>query len=216
MKKAIVTWIRKQVKAAKVKGAVFGLSGGIDSCVVAALLKEALGPSRVLALLLPCHSQAQDSKDAMLVAKRLGIRTRTIDLSKTYDTLLSVLPSASTLAKVNLRPRLRMMVLYYFANKLNYLVCGTGNKSELMAGYFTKHGDGGVDILPIGSLLKRQVRALALELDIPEHIITKPPTAGLWPGQTDEAEMGITYQQLDDIIDCLEKGKKQRQGSHNV
>jgi NAD+ synthase len=102
-----------------------------------------------------------------------------------------------------------MIVLYYFAKKLNYLVCGTSNKSELMAGYFTKYGDGGSDIVPLGDLYKTQVRKLATELKIPEKIITKPPTAGLWPGQTDEGEMGITYPELDDILNRLEKKKKQ-------
>jgi NAD+ synthase len=102
-----------------------------------------------------------------------------------------------------------MMVLYYFARKLNYLVCGTSNKSELMTGYFTKHGDGASDILPIGDLVKSEVRALAQELEIPEEVIAKPPTAGLWSGQTDEADLGITYPELDDILLRLEKGKKQ-------
>jgi NAD+ synthase len=104
-----------------------------------------------------------------------------------------------------------MLVLYYFANKLNYLVCGTGNKSEYRLGYFTKFGDGATDILPIGDLLKRQVRKLAMELGIPERIITKPPTAGLWPGQTDEGEMGITYNELDDILERIDKKKAQVQ-----
>jgi NAD+ synthase len=102
-----------------------------------------------------------------------------------------------------------MLLLYYFANKLNYLVCGTGNKSELMVGYFTKHGDGATDILPIGDLLKKEVRKLARRLGIPERIITKPPTAGLWPGQTDEGEMGITYPELDDILERMENRKSQ-------
>jgi NAD+ synthase len=145
----------------------------------------------------------------MLVARKLGIRTELIDLSAMYDRLLKVLPAAGALALANLKPRLRMLVLYYFANKLNYLVCGTGNKSELMVGYFTKHGDGATDILPIGGLLKKDVRRLAQSLGIPRQIITKPPTAGLWQGQTDEGEMGITYRELDDILGRLEKRKKQ-------
>jgi NAD+ synthase len=102
-----------------------------------------------------------------------------------------------------------MAVLYYFANQLNYLVCGTGNKSELMLGYFTKHGDGATDILPIGGLLKKQVRNLAKELRIPQCIINKPPTAGLWPGQTDEGEMGISYRELDDILERMENKTRQ-------
>jgi NAD+ synthase len=208
MKKKVVSWIKKQVKDAKAKGIVLGLSGGVDSSVVAALAKEALGKDKVLALLLPCHSQKQDLQDAKLVAKKLAIKTETIDLTNVYDNLIKIFPKANKLALANLKPRLRMLTLYYFANKLNYLVCGTGNKSELNVGYFTKHGDGATDILPIGDLLKRQVRQLAKELGIPKHIITKPPTAGLWPGQTDEGEMGITYPELDDILERLENKKK--------
>jgi NAD+ synthase len=102
-----------------------------------------------------------------------------------------------------------MLTLYYFANELDYLVCGTGNKSELMAGYFTKYGDGGADILPIADLLKKDVIKLARALGVARHIIGKPPTAGLWPGQTDEGEMGITYDQLDDILERLEQKRKQ-------
>jgi NAD+ synthase len=209
MKKKIIRWIKKQVKEAKAKGIVLGLSGGVDSSVIAALSKEAVGKERVLGLFLPCHSQKQDSEDAKIVAKKLGIKTKTIDLSRTYDSLLRILPQAQSLASANLKPRLRMLVLYYFANKLNYLVCGTGNKSELMVGYFTKHGDGATDILPIGDLLKWRVRELAQELGIPHHIIAKPPTAGLWPGQTDEGEMGITYAELDEILEGLQDKKRQ-------
>lgn len=209
MKKKIINWIRRQLKQAKAKGIVLGLSGGVDSSVVAALAKEAIGSKYVLALLLPCHSQKKDLEDARLIAKKLGIKIKTVDLSKIYDNLLKILPPPTSLARANLKPRLRMSVLYYFANKLNYLVCGTGNKSELMVGYFTKHGDGATDILPIGDLLKRQVRLLARELGIPEYIITKPPTAGLWLGQTDEGEMGITYPELDDILEGLENKRKQ-------
>lgn len=197
------------MKEAHVKGIVMGLSGGIDSATVAALAKEAIGKKRVLALILPCHSLRPDLADAALVTKKLGIQTKTIDLSRIYDSLIKLLPQAGGLAKANLKPRLRMLVLYYFANKLNYLVCGTGNKSELMVGYFTKHGDGATDILPIGNLLKKQIRSLARELRVPERIIARSPTAGLWPGQTDEGEMGITYNELDDILERLESKRKQ-------
>jgi NAD+ synthase len=209
MRKKIILWIRKQLKDSRVKGIVLGLSGGVDSSVVAALARAAVGKKRLLALILPCHSQEQDLKDARLVAKKLGIKTKTIDLSKIYDNLIKTLPKANKLALANLKPRLRMLTLYYFANKLNYLVCGTGNKSELKVGYFTKHGDGATDILPIGDLLKTQVRKLAKELGIPKYIITKPPSAGLWLGQTDEREMGITYPELDDILARQENKKRQ-------
>ena len=216
MRKKIVNWIRVQVKQAKAGGIVLGISGGLDSSVVLSLAKEAVGKNRVLALILPCVSQRQDLKDAQLVAKKLGITTKTIDLSKICRDLLQVLPKANQLAAANLKPRLRMLVLYYFANKLNHLVCGTGNKSEIMTGYFTKHGDGATDILPIGDLTKTEVRILARELGIPNQVITKPPTAGLWAGQTDEGEMGITYPELDDILGRLEKKKKHILSSEKV
>ncbi len=209
MKNKIIAWIRNQVRGAGAKGVVLGLSGGIDSAVAAALCKEAVGKDRVLAMLLPCDSHLRDQADAMLVAHRLGIKTGKIDLTAAFGILVRTLPPAGGLARSNLKPRLRMLTLYYFANKLNYLVCGTGNKSELMAGYFTKYGDGGVDILPLGDLYKKDVRQLAKELGIPQSVIEKPPTAGLWPGQTDEGEMGITYNELDDILERIEHKKKQ-------
>lgn len=216
VKNKIVGWIRKQVREAQAKGIVMGLSGGVDSSVVAALCKEAVGKTKVLGLFLPCHSQPEDLADAKLVAAKLGMKTKALDLSKIYDNLIKILPDGNGLARANLKPRLRMMVLYYFANKLNYLVCGTGNKSELLIGYFTKHGDGATDILPIGDLLKKDVRRLAQELGIPRHIITKPPTAGLWFGQTDEGEIGLTYNELDDILGCLGSKKKQVCGKPKV
>ena len=210
MRKRIVNWIKKEVKQAGAKGALLGISGGIDSAVVTALLKEAIGRRRVLGLFLSIHSRARDLEDARLLARKLGIKIKFIDLSAAYDNLIRILPRSAGLAKANLKPRLRMSVLYYLANAMDYIVCGTGNKSELMVGYFTKHGDGATDILPIGDLLKKEVKKLAKELGVPQRIIAKPPTAGLWPGQTDEAEMGITYDELDCILERLEKKRKQR------
>lgn len=203
----IVCWIKSRVRKAGAEGIVLGLSGGIDSAVVAALCIRAIGRGKVLALFLPCKSNPDDLKDAKLVAKSLGLKTKLVKLSKVYNSFLSVLPGSNVLSKNNLKPRLRMTTLYYFANKLNYLVCGTGNKSELMVGYFTKYGDGGVDILPIGDLLKYQVRSLAKELKIPEKIILKAPTAGLWKGQTDEGEMGLKYKVLDEVLKNIKSNK---------
>ena len=216
MKNQIVAWIKQKVKDSGAKGIVLGLSGGIDSAVVAALAKAAVGKNNLLVLFMPCNSQPQDLRDAELVAHQLELKTKLVDLSAVYNNFLKILPGAISMARGNLKPRLRMSTLYYFANKLNYLVCGTGNKSELLVGYFTKHGDGGVDILPIADLFKRQVRQLARELKMPPAIITKAPTAGLWYGQTDEVEMGITYNELDDILDRFCNHKKQVASSKSV
>lgn len=201
----IVRWLKEQAAAAGVKGAVFGLSGGIDSAVVAALCRKAFGVD-MLGVIMPCHSEPTDVEHAMLVAQAFDMPARLIKLDGIYDSLLNLLdPDAAAqgkrdLATSNLKPRLRMISLYYQANRLNYFVVGTGNKSELTVGYFTKHGDGGVDILPIAHLVKEQVRALAEHLGVPREVIDKPPSAGLWGEQTDEAEMGITYEQLDRYI----------------
>jgi len=152
---------------------------------------------------MPCHSDPQDAEHALLVAKQFSIPTRTVVLDNIYDTLLQVLPEVSAdpavrrLARGNLKVRLRMVTLYYLANQLKYMVVGSSNRSELAVGYFTKYGDGGVDIIPLGNLVKRQVRELARFLGIPREIIDKPPTAGLWPGQTDEGDFGFSYDDLD-------------------
>ncbi|OGC23966.1 NAD(+) synthase [candidate division WOR-1 bacterium RIFOXYB2_FULL_42_35] len=204
-------WIKEQVKNAGAKGCVFGLSGGIDSAVVGVLCKQ-IFPENVLGLLMPCFSNDEDIKHAQLLASKFAIPTRLIDLRFAYDQLYVQLEGKpfegekNNLAAANIKPRLRMLSLYYHANKNNYLVVGTGNKSEAVMGYCTKYGDGGVDILPLAALLKSQVRELAQELGVPEVIIEKPPSAGLWLGQTDEEEMGIRYAELDKIIVGLEKG----------
>ncbi len=203
----ISRWIREQVEAAGAAGVLVGLSGGIDSAVVAVLAQRAMG-DHVLGLLLPCYSLPEDERDALMVADTFKIRRERVDLSSIYDVFLQQLPEAGEMCRANLKPRLRMTTLYYYANKLNYLVTGTGNKSELMMGYFTKYGDGGVDLLPLGDLTKSQVRKLAEELEIPKRIIERPPSAGLWAGQTDEEEMNIRYEDLDKIIVSLEKRKE--------
>ncbi len=139
-----------------------------------------------------------------------GLKSKTIDLTEVYKLFEKILPAAGRMAKANIKPRLRMIVLYYLANKLNYLVCGTGNKTELSVGYFTKYGDGGADILPLAGLLKTEVWELARELGVPERVINKPPSAGLWSGQTDEKELGISYSELDGILGALLSGGKPR------
>lgn len=205
----IVDWIKEQVQSAGAKGIVVGLSGGVDSSLIGILCKRAF-PGTTLGLIMPCFSNPSDVQHARLVAQIFNIPTKEVDLSPVLVQLFYQLEGypytegEKDLAISNLKPRLRMTTLYYFANKLDYLVAGTGNKSELTMGYFTKYGDGGVDFLPLGGLLKSQVRQLARQLGIPSEIVDKPPSAGLWPGQTDEEEMEISYQELDQIIWGLE------------
>ncbi|MTI94281.1 MAG: NAD(+) synthase [Firmicutes bacterium] len=201
----IVSWLREKVAEAKCRGAVVGLSGGIDSAVTAALIKRAFG-SECLAAIMPIESSSVDLEDAWAVARKLEIETTVIDLEAAYRSLVTAAEPGGlelgpdNLALANVKPRLRMTTLYYLAARNNYLVAGTGNKSELFTGFFTKYGDGGVDLEPIGDLVKIQVQELARHLGIPEQVISKTPSAGLWPGQTDEGELGFTYAQLDEYI----------------
>ena len=203
----ISEWIRQKVKEAGAEGVVVGISGGVDSSVVASLAQRAVG-ERLLGVIMPCHSEPLDEKYAWLVAEKLNIKRERLVLDPVYDRFLELLPSGKRLTLANLKARLRMATLYFFANNLNYLVVGTGNKSETSIGYFTKYGDGGCDILPLGDLLKTEVKKLARELGIPEEIINRVPSAGLWGGQTDEEEIGLSYEDLDEIISAIEAGKR--------
>lgn len=201
----LASWIKEQTDRANCKGVVFGLSGGIDSAVVGVLCHRAF-PKNSLGVIMPCHSDEEDTADALAVAQQFTIPTVTVALDDVFDCLLKALPNVESneqtkrLAEANLKPRLRMTALYYLANRLNYMVVGTSNKSELTVGYFAKHGDGGVDIMPLANLLKKSVVELAWDLGIPRKIIEKPPSAGLWPDQTDEGEMGVTYKELDQYL----------------
>lgn len=207
-------WLRERVHAAGARGIVVGLSGGIDSAVVARVSQLAC-PDGVMTVIMPAGSDPRDAQDATLVAQTFGLPVMTIDLTHPVETLLAhaqqglgTWPPATApddekvarLAQANLKPRMRMTTLYYVANRLNYLVAGTGNRTEIAIGYYTKYGDGGVDLLPIGALVKSEVRALARELGVPARVIEKPPSAGLWDGQTDEGEMGFTYAELEDYL----------------
>ncbi len=198
----LVSWIRDKVLAAGCKGVVVGMSGGLDSSVAAVLYHRAF-PQSMFGVLMPCHSSQEDEEHARAVASKFSILTKSVVLDTVFDTLLKALPGEmvepgiNRLAEANLKVRLRMLTLYYFANQLKYMVAGSGNRSELSIGYFTKYGDGGVDILPLGNLVKGEVRELAIFLGIPQEIINKTPSAGLWQGQTDEGELGLSYEELD-------------------
>ena len=203
----IADWLRERLDDAGAEGFAFGLSGGVDSAAAAALAVRAVGPDRVLAALMPCHSVPEDAALGQLVADAFDILTVTVDLCNAYDALTAVLPPSDTrLAAANVKPRLRMITLYYLAQANNYLVLGSGNRTELNVGYFTKYGDGGADLLPLGDLNKTQVWELARELGVPQEVVERAPSAGLWPGQTDEGEMGITYRELDRVLAAIEAG----------
>ena len=197
----IITWIKNSVKKAGRKGVIFGLSGGLDSAVLAVLCQRAFS-GNAMALILPCESIENDTIDAMKIVNKFNVNYKNIDLTPIYREVLSItkIDHNDRMAKANIKPRLRMIMLYYFASILGYLVVGASNKSEISIGYFTKYGDGGVDILPLGNILKTEIFEIARFLEIPENIISKPPSAGLWENQTDEQEMGFNYEQLDSFL----------------
>ncbi len=201
----ITAWLKQQLEQGTATGFVVGLSGGLDSAVCAALLRRTT--ENCLGLILPIESDTDDLRDAAAVASAVDIKTERVDLTPTYSALAKALPKADRLALGNLKARLRMVVLYYYANLKNFLVCGTGNKTEISLGYFTKFGDGACDVLPIGDLYKTEVRELARELAIPEEIIEKVPTAGLWQDQTDEGEIGFSYCEIDKTLAAMNAGR---------
>lgn len=213
IKDKIVAFIRHKVAESDASGAVIGLSGGIDSTLTAYLTVEALGSENVMGLLLPEKglTSERDIDDALEVVKILGIRHEIIEISpvlNSFSKAISYYDKTALSANGNLKARTRMCILYYHANLLRRMVVGTGNKTELLLGYFTKYGDGGVDIEPLGGLYKTQVRGIARYMGIPSRIIDKTPTAGLWKGQTDEGELGVTYETADRILTMLVDEKK--------
>ncbi|MFA5236172.1 MAG: NAD(+) synthase [Bacilli bacterium] len=200
----IEKFIIDTLKKTQMDGYVLGLSGGIDSALVAALVAKAT-PGKLLALLMPCDSHPDDLREALLVADKFRIPYQVIDLSDTYHVLIKELEAKALasgrpmdpMARNNTKVRLRMVTLYALAQARKSLVLGTDNWDESYTGYFTKYGDGAVDLLPIVALTKGEVYQAARWYGIPESIIARAPTAGLFPGQTDEGEMGVTYADLD-------------------
>ena len=210
----IAQWIKDYASPFGITGAVVGLSGGIDSSVIACLAVKAFGKENVIGVSLPCETRHDMKTDAFELAKNLDIRFMEIPLEKAFSPLsieisaaLYPVPSkkfVSQMTNANIKARLRMTVLYAVAGENNYIVIGTGNLSELAVGYFTKFGDGGVDMEPLGNYYKTEVYNMAeLMTEIPESVKTKAPSADLWDGQTDEDELGMTYAELDEILRIL-------------
>lgn len=225
----IAAWLKERLDSSGADRFVLGLSGGIDSAVVAGLCARAAGPDHVLAVIMPSASNPEDAASAQSVADAFGIAAITVDLTDAANAVYATVSSAEAalgtmlrdvagddviareqLATANVRPRLRMMTLYYLANLTRGVVVGTGNKTEISIGYFTKYGDGGVDLLPIADLYKREVRAVATAIGVPQDVIDRPPSAGLWQGQTDEAEIGLRYDELDETLAAMERGDTSR------
>lgn len=208
--KKIIDFIRDETHKAGVSGAVIGLSGGIDSALTAALTVGALGKENVLGIHMPEFglTSFDDSEDAKTLADLFGIEFRSIDISGIISAFMDAVPESELSDRLcigNLKARTRMSILYFHANRMNRMVMGTGNKTEILLGYYTKYGDGGVDLEPIGGLYKTQVWELSRRLGIPESLLIKKPSAGLWAGQTDEADLGISYAQVDKVLSMLEE-----------
>ena len=198
----IVEFVQNKVSEANADGLVVGLSGGIDSTLAAFLACEAVGKDNVFGIVMPSTTTpTEDKLHGTAIAQLLGINYKEIAIDSILNEFLSVTQlEEDKLSIGNLKARIRMSIIYFYANSKNYLVSGTGNKSEILIGYFTKHGDGACDIEPIGDLYKTDVYQLAKYLEIPQEIIDKPPRAGLWNNQTDEDEIGMTYELLDKIL----------------
>ena len=201
-KNDIVEFVQNKVSEANADGLVVGLSGGIDSTVAAFLACEAVGKENVFGVVLPSTTTpTEDKLHGTAIAQLLGINYKEMAIDSILNEFLSVTQLEEDIKAIgNLKARIRMSIIYFYANSKNYLVSGTGNKSEISIGYFTKHGDGACDIEPIGDLYKTDVFELAKYLGVPQEIIDKPPRAGLWNNQTDEDEIGMTYELLDKIL----------------
>ncbi len=214
----LVDFIRTEIRRAGFERAVVGVSGGLDSSVTLLLTAQAMGPEQVLALSMPYRTSSQDSREhARLIAQQAGVRLEEVDISPMVDAFFERFPDAGRVRRGNVMARMRMIVLFDQSAAFKGLVVGTGNKTELLLGYTTLYGDSACALNPLGDLYKTQVRQLARFLEVPEEILNKPPSADLWDGQTDEGELGFTYEQVDRLLyllvdqryspdDCVEAG----------
>ncbi len=194
-------FIRNSLEKSGASRVIVGLSGGIDSSTTAALAQAALGSENVRGLILPYgDGNPADVEDALLLCRTFKLKSRVIDISPMIEAYFRHFPRANWLRRGNKMARERMSILYDWAGYYEGLVLGTSNKTELLLGYFTKHGDGAVDLEPLGGLYKTEVRQLAASLGIPEKLVNRTPTAGLWKGQTDEKELGFGYDLLDSLL----------------
>lgn len=204
VEKILTAFIRDSVRKNGFRNAILGVSGGLDSAVVLALCRKALGPGRVFALLLPYHaSDPQSLRHGRLACRAFKVPCETIDISPQVDAYFGRYPAAARLQVGNKCARERMSILYDFSVRRKALVAGTSNKSELLIGYSTQFGDSACAFQPIGDLYKTQVFELARHLGVPQAIVAKKPSADLWPGQTDEQEIGVLYKDLDILLHLL-------------
>ncbi|HEQ78816.1 MAG TPA: NAD+ synthase [Euryarchaeota archaeon] len=206
IKTVLTLFLKQTIERHGNAGYVLGLSGGLDSAVCLKLSVDAVGKERTLAVMMPTRETPEDDmNDAVEIVEQTGVEFLTIPLDGPRDSLSDILKLDDAMDRGNLASRLRMSTLFSIARMRNMLVLGTSNKSELLAGYFTKFGDGASDVSPLGDLYKTQVRILARKLDVPENIIQKIPRAGLVPNDSDESELGISYDDMDRVLTCLER-----------
>jgi NAD+ synthase len=216
--KVLTKFIHSEITRAGFSKAVVGLSGGVDSALSCTLAAEALGPENVLAVRMPYETSSPDSLEhAQLVIDKTGVQSMTIPITSMVEPMLDMIPEEESIRRGNVMARQRMIVIYDQSMAFNGLVVGTGNKTEILLGYTTLYGDSACAINPIGDLYKTQVRQLAREIGVPDVIVDKPPSADLWVGQTDEDELGFTYEEVDKLLyelidqqkspeDCVQAG----------
>jgi NAD+ synthase len=208
VREILVKFLQSEIRRAGFSRAVVGLSGGIDSSVACLLAAEALGPDNVLAVRMPYETSSPESLDhAQLIIEKSGVNELTVPITEMVNPLIARFPDADPIRKGNIMARTRMIVLYDQSAAFEGLVVGTGNKTEILLGYTTLYGDAASALNPIGDLYKTQIRQLAAAMDVPQEIISKPPSADLWVGQTDEDELGFTYTEVDRLLIRLVDGR---------